>query len=49
MDKLALHQPTALLQLSQTHHTITGLPVLYSDSYFVCSAFEFSVIRKAVG
>jgi len=47
MDKLALTQPTALLQLSQTHHTAIGRPVLYSDSYYVCSAFEFSVIRKA--
>ncbi len=49
MDKLMLPKPAALLQLSQIHHTTTGKPILYSDSYYDCSVFEFSVIRKASG
>ena len=49
MDKLKLSEPTALLQLSQTHHAATGQPILYSDSFFLCSDFKFSVIRKATG
>lgn len=47
IDKLMLKRPTALLKLTQTHHAASGQVVLYSDSYYDSSAFEFGVIRKA--
>lgn len=47
-SKLSLTQPRALLLLQQIHYSAKGIPVLYSDSYFISEKFEFNVIRKSV-
>ena len=48
-NKLSLPEPCALLLLQQIHYSAKGIPVLYSDSYFISEKFEFNVIRKSVG
>ncbi|WP_261130591.1 GntR family transcriptional regulator [Bacillus sp. Marseille-Q3570] len=45
-SKLQLSEQSALLLLKQTHYSNTGIPVLYSDSYYLSDNFEFNVIRK---
>lgn len=49
MSKLELKEPKALLLLQQIHYSTKGIPVLYSDSYFVTEKLEFNVIRRFVG
>jgi len=49
MDKLELKEPKALLLLQQIHYSKKGIPVLYSDSYFITEKLEFNVIRRFVG
>lgn len=44
--KLQLKSPKALLLLEQTHFSVKGQPIFYSDSYFLSDKFEFNVIRK---
>lgn len=48
-NKLSLPEPSALLLLQQIHYSSKGIPILYSDSYFISEKFEFNVIRKSVG
>lgn len=45
-EKLGLDKPTPLLLLKQTHFTAKGVPVLYSESYFLSEKFQFSILRK---
>lgn len=45
-EKLSLPVPRALLLLQQIHYSGKGVPVLYSDSYFLSDKFEFNLIRK---
>ena len=49
MKKLKLSQPKALLLLQQIHYSSKGIPVLYSDSYFITEELEFNVIRRIIG
>ena len=49
MNKLELKEPKALLLLQQIHYSTKGIPVLYSDSYFITEKLEFNVIRRFVG
>ncbi|MED3625535.1 GntR family transcriptional regulator [Neobacillus thermocopriae] len=44
--KLDLHEKSALLLLKQIHYSTAGIPVLYSDSYYLSDKFEFNVVRK---
>lgn len=46
--KLSLRSPEALLCLQQIHYSSKGVPMLYSDSYFVSDKFEFNAIRKFI-
>lgn len=46
MKKLKLSEPKALLLLQQIHYSSKGIPVLYSDSYFITEKLEFNVIRR---
>ncbi|SFE54145.1 transcriptional regulator, GntR family [Alteribacillus iranensis] len=46
MKKLELKEKSALLLLQQTHYSDKGIPVLYSDSYYLSDKFEFNVIRR---
>lgn len=46
MKKLKLSVPNALLLLQQIHYSSKGIPVLYSDSYFLTEKLEFNVIRR---
>lgn len=48
MDKLELDEPKALLLLKQTHYSSRGIPVFYSDSYFITEKLEFNLIRRYV-
>lgn len=48
MNKLALEEPKALLMLRQTHYSKKGVPVIYSDSYFITDQLEFNLIRRCV-
>ncbi|MFG6114838.1 GntR family transcriptional regulator [Halobacillus sp. MO56] len=45
-SKLQLKEQSALLLLKQTHYSNNGIPVLYSDSFYLSDKFEFNVIRK---
>ncbi|MFG6120958.1 GntR family transcriptional regulator [Thalassobacillus sp. B23F22_16] len=45
-SKLQLKEQSALLLLKQTHYSNNGVPVLYSDSFYLSDKFEFNVIRK---
>ncbi|WP_281974717.1 GntR family transcriptional regulator [Halobacillus litoralis] len=45
-SKLQLNEQSALLLLKQTHYSNSGIPVLFSDSYYLSDKFEFNVIRK---
>ena len=45
-EKLELLKPTPLLLLKQTHYTAKGVPVVYSESYFLSEKFEFSILRR---
>lgn len=49
MDRLELKDPKALLLLQQIHYSTKGIPVFYSDSYFITEKLEFNVIRRFVG
>jgi GntR family transcriptional regulator len=44
--KLYLNEPSALLYFQQIHYTNTGIPIMYSDSYFLSEKFDFNLIRK---
>jgi len=44
--KLQLKSQKALILLEQTHYSVKGQPILYSDSYFLSDKFEFNVVRK---
>ncbi|MDQ0199723.1 GntR family transcriptional regulator [Neobacillus ginsengisoli] len=44
--KLDLNEKSALLLLKQIHYSTVGVPVLYSDSYYLSDKFEFNVVRK---
>ncbi|MEH7305487.1 GntR family transcriptional regulator [Neobacillus drentensis] len=44
--KLDLNEKSALLLLKQVHYSTAGVPVLYSDSYYLSDKFEFNVVRK---
>lgn len=46
MEKLSLQKPQALLVLQQTHFSQKGIPVLYSDGYYISDKFEFSIVRN---
>lgn len=46
MEKLSLSKPQALLVLQQTHFSQKGVPVLYSDGYYISDKFEFSIVRS---
>ena len=46
MDKLSINEPEALLLLQQIHYSSTGVPVFYSDSYFLTEKLEFNIIRR---
>jgi GntR family transcriptional regulator len=46
--KLQLKSPKALLLLEQTHFSVKGQPVFYSDSYFISDKFNFNIIRKRI-
>lgn len=46
MKKLKLSVPNSLLLLQQIHYSSKGIPVLYSDSYFLTEKLEFNVIRR---
>ncbi len=46
MDKLSLTEPKALLLLQQIHYSAKGIPVFYSDSYFITDKLEFNIIRR---
>ncbi|MGG3466148.1 GntR family transcriptional regulator [Neobacillus pocheonensis] len=46
--KLDLIEKSALLLLKQIHYSTAGVPVLYSDSYYLSDKFEFNVVRKRV-
>ncbi len=48
MDKLCLDKPKALLLLQQIHYSSQGIPVFYSDSYFLTEKLEFNVIRRFI-
>lgn len=43
--KLSLSKPQALLVLQQTHFSQKGIPVLYSDSYYISDKFDFTIVR----
>lgn len=45
-EKLSLSKPQALLVLQQTHFCQRGIPVLYSDGYYLSDKFEFSIVRN---
>lgn len=45
-EKLSLSKPQALLVLQQTHFSQRGIPVLYSDGYYLSDKFEFSIVRN---
>lgn len=47
--KLELREPTALIALSQFHYATTGKMAFYSDSYFVSSKFNFTLVRQSKG
>lgn len=46
MNRLSLEEPQALLCLQQKHYTTGGIPIMYSDSYFLSDKFEFNIIRR---
>lgn len=46
MQKLNLQEPKALLLLRQLHYSDKGIPVLYSDSYFITDKLEFNLVRR---
>lgn len=48
MKSLKLNAPRAMLYLQQTHYCTKGVPVMYSDSYFISDKFDFSLIRKVM-
>lgn len=48
MKKLKLSSPKALLLLQQIHYSSKGIPILYSDSYFITEKLEFNVIRRII-
>lgn len=48
MDKLELGEPKALLLLQQIHYSERGVPIFYSDSYFITEKLEFNIIRRYV-
>ncbi|CCQ98072.1 conserved hypothetical protein [[Clostridium] ultunense Esp] len=48
MEKLELDEPKALLLLQQIHYSSRGIPVFYSDSYFITEKLEFNLIRRYV-
>ncbi|WP_066066909.1 GntR family transcriptional regulator [Neobacillus soli] len=45
-SKLDLKEKQALLLLKQIHYSNTGIPVLYSESYYLSDKLEFNVVRK---
>lgn len=45
-EKLSLSKPQALLVLQQMHFSQRGIPVLYSDGYYLSDKFEFSIVRN---
>jgi len=49
MEKLSLTKPQALLVLQQIHFSQKGIPVLYSDGYYISDKFEFSIVRSITG
>lgn len=48
MEKLELDEPKSLLLLQQIHYSSRGIPVFYSDSYFLTDKLEFNLIRRYV-
>lgn len=48
MNKLCLKEPKALLLLQQMHYSAQGVPVFYSDSYFLTDRLEFNIIRRFI-
>ena len=46
MEKLSLTEPKALLLLQQIHYSSKGVPLFYSDSYFITEKLEFNLIRR---
>ncbi|WP_313755758.1 GntR family transcriptional regulator [Tissierella sp.] len=47
-EKLSLKEPKALLHLEQIHYSTKGIPVMYSDSYFLSNKFDFNLVRKVI-
>lgn len=47
-EKLCLNNPSPLLYLQQVHYSSEGIPVMYSDSYFLGNKFDFNLIRKVI-
>jgi len=47
-NKLSLGKCQALLLLQQTHFSSKGLPILYSDSYYLSDKFDFSIVRNTL-
>lgn len=45
---LALSELTGLLLLQQSHYSSKGELILYSDSYFLTSELEFSLVRRSL-
>ena len=48
MKKLSLSSPQALLLLKQLHYSSEGVPIFYSDSYFMTNKVEFGLIRRCI-
>ena len=44
--QLGIRKGDLLVFLQQTDSSISGLPILYSEEYFVSQRFEFMVLRK---
>lgn len=49
MNNLKLTEPKALLLLQQIHYSTKGIPIFYSDSYFITEKLEFNIIRRFIG
>jgi len=45
-QKLSIKTGDLLIYLQQTDASTTGLPIIYSEEYFVSQRFEFVVLRK---
>lgn len=48
MKKLSLSTPQGLLLLKQLHYSSAGIPIFYSDSYFITDKIEFGLIRRCI-